>query len=537
MNTYLPGLEQDPMQAMVYHYDQLHRIVEARSLTEYSSGSGFASRSTNPSAYDVDYSYDANGNLLTLNRRNDQASVQDDFEYSYYENSNKLRNIDGSTGSNYTYDEIGNLISDASEGITGIEWNPYGKIRSVNKSDGTKLEFRYDAAGQRIEKKVGDSVQRYVRDASGNPMAIYETDSLTEQSIYGSSRLGIQVAGSEQGYRSLGRKRYELVNHLGNVLAVVTDNIHMDQDSTWAEVINITDYYPFGLAMEERIYQDTSSYRYGFNGKENDLETGTQDYGFRIYNTKIAKFLSVDPLTSKYPELTPFQFASNTPIQAIDLDGLEAYFIHGTTASSEMWSPKLTNFIKEKLTNNRTQDDTFNWNQQEGPTNRNWILNNEKKRQKAANSLVMHIVQFRKDNNITDEEITLIGHSHGGNVAIQAAKILYDKYGVQANIINFNTPAYNKRGDAENPENNSGINELIHYYTKGDIVAGQVAPGSNDKYNYKVNTKIKNIQLTNPHKKGPISSHLMENINLEELKEKGQKPNEVYKGLRNPDEK
>ncbi|MEI7596921.1 MAG: RHS repeat-associated core domain-containing protein [Bacteroidota bacterium] len=65
------------------------------------------------------------------------------------------------------------------------------------------------------------------------------------------------------------------------------------------------------------------SYRYGFNGKENDGETGTQDYGFRIYNPAIAKFLSVDPLTAKYPELTPYQFASNTPIQSIDLDGLE----------------------------------------------------------------------------------------------------------------------------------------------------------------------------------------------------------------------
>jgi hypothetical protein len=32
----------------------------------------------------------------------------------------------------------------------------------------------------------------------------------------------------------------------------------------------------------------------------------------------------VDPITDKYPELTPYQFASNTPIQAIDLDGLEA---------------------------------------------------------------------------------------------------------------------------------------------------------------------------------------------------------------------
>ena len=54
------------------------------------------------------------------------------------------------------------------------------------------------------------------------------------------------------------------------------------------------------------------SYSYGFNGKENDQETGTQDYGFRIYNPSIARFLSVDPLSPQYPELTPYQFASNT---------------------------------------------------------------------------------------------------------------------------------------------------------------------------------------------------------------------------------
>ncbi|MEM1407359.1 MAG: RHS repeat-associated core domain-containing protein, partial [Bacteroidota bacterium] len=51
------------------------------------------------------------------------------------------------------------------------------------------------------------------------------------------------------------------------------------------------------------------------------------DYGFRIYNPALGRFLSVDPLTATYPMLTPYQFASNTPIQAIDLDGLEAKII------------------------------------------------------------------------------------------------------------------------------------------------------------------------------------------------------------------
>ncbi len=48
-----------------------------------------------------------------------------------------------------------------------------------------------------------------------------------------------------------------------------------------------------------------------------------QDYGMRIYDPRLGRFLSVDPITKKYPELTPYQFASNTPIAAIDMDGLE----------------------------------------------------------------------------------------------------------------------------------------------------------------------------------------------------------------------
>ncbi|WP_240613072.1 hypothetical protein [Chitinophaga parva] len=35
----------------------------------------------------------------------------------------------------------------------------------------------------------------------------------------------------------------------------------------------------------------------------------------------------MDPLTASYPELTPYQFASNSPIQGIDLDGEEIKYI------------------------------------------------------------------------------------------------------------------------------------------------------------------------------------------------------------------
>ena len=56
------------------------------------------------------------------------------------------------------------------------------------------------------------------------------------------------------------------------------------------------DYYPFGMLMPSRIFS-SDKYRFGFNGKENDNEVkGTgdqQDYGMRIYDPRLGKFLSV----------------------------------------------------------------------------------------------------------------------------------------------------------------------------------------------------------------------------------------------------
>ena len=81
--------------------------------------------------------------------------------------------------------------------------------------------------------------------------------------------------------------------------------------------------------MPGRKFVSGEEYRFGFNGKEDDRDWGMQniqDYGFRLYNPSIGKFLSVDPLSPDYPWYTPYQFAGNTPIQAIDLDGLETRY-------------------------------------------------------------------------------------------------------------------------------------------------------------------------------------------------------------------
>jgi RHS repeat-associated protein len=80
------------------------------------------------------------------------------------------------------------------------------------------------------------------------------------------------------------------------------------------------------MVMPDRTIA-SAGYRYGFNGKENDHDMSSdgmpQDYGERIYDPRVAKFLSVDPISANYPMLTPYQFASNRPIDGVDLDGKE----------------------------------------------------------------------------------------------------------------------------------------------------------------------------------------------------------------------
>jgi RHS repeat-associated protein len=97
------------------------------------------------------------------------------------------------------------------------------------------------------------------------------------------------------------------------------------------------------MMMPGRKYQAGSVYRYGFNGKENDKDAGegVQDYGMRIYDTRLVRFLSVDPLFKSFPWYTPYQFAGNTPIQAIDLDGEEEK--HYTLTLNKNGSATLTN--------------------------------------------------------------------------------------------------------------------------------------------------------------------------------------------------
>src|SRR5690606_34342059 len=80
-----------------------------------------------------------------------------------------------------------------------------------------------------------------------------------------------------------------------------------------------------------QVVCDTDSvagYRYGFNGQPKDdevygVEGTVYSFEYRIYDSRLGRFLSIDPLAGKFPFWSSYQFAANTPIMARDLEGLE----------------------------------------------------------------------------------------------------------------------------------------------------------------------------------------------------------------------
>jgi len=361
-----------------YKYDQLNRIG---SMDAWAANGSFGPTGTGPlQDYAERYSYDPNGNILTLNRHGFGSSPAMDsmsYRYGYVKTdgsigeyvpgqtlpggvdhlTNRLSSIgDAATSTgyddikdqaalNYHYDQIGNLVYDGQGGVTGVTWSLYGKILTIAKTSGITINYTYDASGNRISKNVGGITTWYVRDASGNVMATYVQGdnsknsgalTQTEAHVYGSSRLGIlnlnvnctSLTAPTANVWVRGSKLFELSNHLGNVLATVTDKKIQNSaglsvvDYYSADVASATDYYPFGMQMPGRNFS-SGGYRYGFNGQEKSDEVkgsgNSYTAEFWEYDPRSAIRWNVDPKPST--SISPYGTFSGNPILYPDVLG------------------------------------------------------------------------------------------------------------------------------------------------------------------------------------------------------------------------
>ncbi|MGN7823340.1 DUF6443 domain-containing protein [Chitinophaga sp. 22536] len=229
------GWNDQAQRAYGYTYDAISRLKGA-AFSQLTSGSWLNDA--------VDFtvgniSYDANGNLLSMNQRgqvNNAAGNVDQLSYRYNANSNQLQSVyDGvraktglgdftdsqADGVDYNYDGAGNLTRDENKQIAAISYNHLNLPELITVTGKGNIRFVYDAGGNKVRKVVTDNTAGVAKVTTTDYLGgfVYENDSL-------------RFAGHEEGRIRVAYQPgqapdfvydYFVKDHLGNTRLVLTE--------------------------------------------------------------------------------------------------------------------------------------------------------------------------------------------------------------------------------------------------------------------------------------------------------------------------
>jgi RHS repeat-associated protein len=303
-----------------YKYDNLNRLKNA--IYEKSS------LTTN--AYDENLTYDKNGNIISLIRKGDidpQVGIIeiDNLAYTYPADSNQLvkvtdnaNNTSGfndvnKTGDDYTYDANGNMITDKNKNITAIAYNQLNLPKKITFGTSGTIEYIYNAAGQKLEKIVTEGTVTTNTNYLGGFQ--YKNNVLE---FFPTAEGYVKNTGGMLSYV------FQYKDHLGNIRLSYAKN----PTTQVLEIIEENNYYPFGL--KHKGYNDyvATGNKYKYNGKElqDELGLGMYDYGFRNYDPALGRWMNIDPLAEMSRRWSPYTYCYNNPVFFIDPDGMLATY-------------------------------------------------------------------------------------------------------------------------------------------------------------------------------------------------------------------
>ena len=266
------------------------------------------------------FTYDAAGNILSI-RRNEGTGASKALSLSY--SGNLLSSVTDSiagTAYSYTHDGAGNVTSDGRcERTMGM--NVIGKVARVNGT--VNLNDMLQFATLARYTYLSDGTKISVLDPSDSSYVLYRGPFLMRRDSTGT--VSLECITVPEGIIVPDGNSLKMITFVKDCLGSVRSVVDLS-DGT---VLEQNDYYAFGERVADSTMQTTSINRWRYNAKEEqDSIAGLPylDYGARLYDPVIGRWLQQDPMAEKYPHLSPYNFCGDNPVNNVDPDGKDPIY-------------------------------------------------------------------------------------------------------------------------------------------------------------------------------------------------------------------
>ena len=325
-----------------YNYDDLNRLLSATSKQETSTqGDGY---------FNENFTYDKQGNILTLQRKKDNVFIDDlTLHYSNNEKSNQLEWIDDrevslglstvkqyqnkstATSGEFAHDANGNMIKDLDRNIGAIQYNILNLPDIIQFKNGNQIKNTYDADGHKLGTEYFTQLTNLSPLADGQIISQSYIPGIVNQD--GTAYIGTfeyNTLNGNAAQTTLSR----IYNDEGYVENIASPNYYYyrrdhlgDNREVWCANTNTTvqrtQYYPSGLPWASNDGDNPGKQQRKYNGKEFVEMHGydTYDIVWRQYYPAIMRFQTMDPLIEDTYNLSPYTMCSDNMVNRIDPDG------------------------------------------------------------------------------------------------------------------------------------------------------------------------------------------------------------------------
>ncbi len=191
------------------------------------------------------------------------------------------------------------------------------------------------------------------------------------------------------------------------------------------------DYYAYGERVADSTMQTTSINRWRYNAKEEQDSIASipyLDYGARLYDPVIGRWMQQDPMAAKYPHLSPYNFCGDNPVNFVDPDGRKIVFINGFSKhwmksfgylapGVDYWSPEVIRKAKKVLRDDKISIESINYH----------LLSSAAKRRRSGYEYAKENYSRLVSDLDKDESFRFVTHSMGAAFAEGMAEYLREQ--------------------------------------------------------------------------------------------------------------